>query len=300
MIVGNLVAGRGPSPNRIRRFGIFQVLRVVKLAPFRRLGRAFGLALGGVAAIYGVLFAGSGREVLAGESEPRWCAPELETLAGEVCLYVPKHDAERPTNLVIFLHSLVGRGNTWQWEQQRTMVQAADRHGFAVLMPRGRLGLGPGGAEDVWAWPTAQRTEAAVEPSLVDEWKRARTAAEERHGAFERTFVFGFSSGAYYTASLALRNRIGADGYAIFAGGSGSKWKATNASSVTNRAPVFVAYGTKDPSRRDPQAFARLLKELDWPHRLDSAPVGHTVTHEQLRRAVDYLTAPPKARSKSP
>ena len=169
-------------------------------------------------------------------------------------------------------------------------------------MPRGRLGLGPGGATDVWAWPTAQRTEAEVEPSLVAEWTRARAAAEERHGTFERTFVFGFSSGAYYGASLALRNPIGADGYAIFAGGSGSKWKATNARSVTNRAPVFVAYGTKDPSRRDPQAFARLLKELDWPHRLDSAPVGHTVTHEQLRRAVEFLTAPAarKGSAKSP
>jgi poly(3-hydroxybutyrate) depolymerase len=224
-------------------------------------------------------------------SEPRWCAPELEALAAEVCLYVPKKRPESPSVLVVFLHSLVGRGSSWQWEQQRTMMQTADRHGFVVLMPRGRLGLGPGGKPDVWAWPTAQRTEAEIEPSLVAEWQTARAVAEERLGRFERTFVYGFSSGAYYAASLALRNRIGADGYAIFAGGSGSRWKAASARSVTHRAPVFVAYGTKDPSRRDPQAFAKLLKELDWPHRLDSARVGHTVTHDQLRRAFDYLNA---------
>jgi predicted esterase len=236
--------------------------------------------------------------VAVAESEPRWCAPELETLDDEVCLYVPQRGMTQKT-VVIFLHSLVGRGTDWQWEQQRTMMMAADRHGVAVLMPRGRLGLGPGRAPDVWAWPTAQRTEAAVEQSLIAEWSAARAVAEKRHGAFERELVFGFSSGAYYAASLALRNPIGAEGYGVFAGGSGSKWKAAGAKSVTDRPRVFIGYGTKDPSRRDPQAYARLLKELDWPHRLDAAPVGHTVTNEQLKRAFEYLAAAPKATKKN-
>lgn len=254
---------------------------------FGQRGRSLAVLLAGLAVV------ASTDVAVAQESEPSWCAPELETLAHSVCLYVPQRAMPQKT-VVIFLHSLVGRGTNWQWEQQRTMKQAADRHGFAVLMPRGRLGLGPGGAADVWAWPTAQRTEAAVEESLIAEWNAARAAAEKRHGAFERELVFGFSSGAYYAASLALRNPIGAEGYGVFAGGSGSKWKAANAKSVTDRPRVFVGYGTKDPSRRDPQAYARLLKELDWPHRLDSAPVGHTVTNEQLKRAFEYLTAEPK------
>jgi predicted esterase len=269
-------------------FGLIGFMKRLE-TPLRRTGGSFGLLRNGPAALALSLVCLC--PTLAAEgAEPRWCAPETDTLAGEVCLYVPKRAKERPTVLVVFLHSLVGRGNSWQWEQQRTMVQAADRYGFAVLMPRGRLGLGPGRAPDVWAWPTAQRTEAEVESSLVAEWARARDAAEKSHGPFERTFVYGFSSGAYYAASLALRNPIDADGYALFAGGSGSRWKATNARSVEKRAPVFVAYGTKDPARRDPQAFAKLLKELAWPHRLDSARVGHTVTHEQLRRAFEYLS----------
>ena len=254
----------------------------------------------GVTVAASLVLASSSRTVAAEGSEPRWCAPELEVLAHEVCLYVPQRGEQKPTTVVIFLHSLVGRGTNWQWEQQRTMVQAADRHGFAVLMPRGRLGVGPGGATDIWAWPTAQRTEAVHEPALVREWTNAREAAEKRLGRFERTLVYGFSSGAYYAASLALRNAIGAQGYAVFAGGSGSKWKASGAKSITNRPPVFVGYGTKDPSRRDPQAYARLLKELDWPHRLDAAPVGHTVTNEQLRRAFEFLTRAPKARQRVP
>jgi predicted esterase len=274
-----------------RAFGwVLTARRERAVTPLRRTAASFGLvpALSAVVAL--VLVAASSSAV-AESAAPGWCAPETEALPAEVCLYVPKRGAERPTTLVIFLHSLVGRDTSWQWEQQRTMIQTADRYGFAVLMPRGRLGLGPGRKPDVWAWPTAQRTEADVEASLLAEWSAARALAEKRLGAFDRTFVYGFSSGAYYAASLALRNPVGADGFALFAGGSGSKWKAMNAKNVTKRPPVFVAYGTKDPSRRDPQAFAKLLKELGWPHRLDSARVGHTVTHEQLRHAFEYLNA---------
>ncbi len=262
-----------------------------------RRSRGFPSSFGRFRAGFGLFAAGLAVATVsdvARADEPTWCAPELETLVHDVCLYVPARGDAKPKTVVIFLHSLVGRGTSWQWEQQRTMVQTADRHGFAVLMPRGRLGVGPGKKSDVWAWPTAQRTEAELEPALVAEWADARAVAEKKLGAFERTYVVGFSSGAYYAASLALRNPIGAQGFALFAGGSGSRWKASGAKSVANRAPVFVAYGTKDPSRRDPQAYAKLLKELDWPHRLDSAPVGHTVTHAQLTRAFEYLAGEPK------
>lgn len=268
-------------------FAGFMKRRFPSIRTLRGLGRSGVIALGSAA-----LLAGASDAARAEGGEPSWCAPELGVLENGVCLYAPRPKApeSRVSTLVVFLHSLVNRGTSWQWEQQRTMVQAADRHGFAVIMPRGRLGLGPGGAPDIWAWPTAQRTEAAVEGELVAEWAAARREAEERHGRFERVLVFGFSSGAYYTASLALRDRIGAQGYAVFAGGSGSRWKAAGARAVTERPRVFVGYGTKDPSRRDPLALARLLKELGWPHRVHAARVGHTVTHEQLRRAYEYLT----------
>ncbi len=224
-----------------------------------------------------------------GGAAPSWCAPELDVLSGDVCLATPERPSE-PKTVVLFLHSLVSRNTSVQWEQQRTIARAARGHGMAALMPRGRLGLGPGGAPDVWAWPTAERTERAVEAELVAEWTRAREQAEERLGRFERVFVFGFSSGAYYAASLALRNRIGADGFGIIAGGSGAKWKARLARTVEHRAPIFIGYGTKDPARADPRGLARLLHKLAWPHRLEAKPVGHTVTNALLDDAFAYLT----------
>ena len=54
---------------------------------------------------------------------------------------------------------------------------------------------------------------------------------------FDETFVAGFSSGAYYGSSLALRSAIDVDGFMFFAGGSG--WVKPVPGG--KRAPVFVA-----------------------------------------------------------
>jgi len=221
-----------------------------------------------------------------------WCAPELETLSDGMCFYAPPEAAttEHPT-LVLFLHSLVAVKSDWQWEQQRVLTKAAERHGFSVLMPRGRTGLGPRRAGDVWAWPTSPATQAEVEAELVAEWLAARKAIEARNGRrFERLLVFGFSNGAYYASTLALRDRLEADGYGVFAGGSGGKYASVLGSRTTHRAPIFVGYGTKDPAWPDMASLAETLKKLGWRHQLKAEPVGHLVTEAQLAAAVRFLS----------
>src|SRR5262245_22468300 len=98
---------------------------------FRRFPSSFGRFRARFGLLAVGLVVGTVSDV-AGAEEPTWCAPELETLVHDVCLYMPAKGGVKPTTVVIFLHSLVGRGTSWQWEQQRTMVQTADRHGFAV------------------------------------------------------------------------------------------------------------------------------------------------------------------------
>ena len=198
--------------------------------------------------------------------------------------------AEHPT-LVLFLHSLVAVKSDWQWEQQRVLVSAAQRHGFSVLMPRGRVGLGPGRAGDVWAWPTSPAKQAEVEDELIAEWLAARQQIETRNGRpFERLLIFGFSNGAYYTSTLALRNRLPADGYGVFAGGSGGKFASVQGSRTTQRAPIFIGYGTKDPAWRDMASLADTLKRLGWRHQVKAEPVGHLVTEAQLAAAMRFLS----------
>src|SRR6187431_1427937 len=123
-----------------------------------------------VAVLSSLLVAGTARAESAG-----WCAPEVETLSDGICFYAPEQPAtlEQPT-LVLFLHSLVAVKSDWQWAQQRELVKSADRHGFSLLMPRGRVGLGPRRAGDVWAWPTSPASQAEVEAELVAEWADAR------------------------------------------------------------------------------------------------------------------------------
>jgi predicted esterase len=229
--------------------------------------------------------------------EREWCAPELETLSDGVCFFAPDHAnatgaAHEPDTLVLFLHSLVGVNTDWQWEQQRVIVNAGRKFRFSALMPRGRRGIGPGRAPDVWAWPTAPRMQEQIEDELIREWGEARARAEARRGRrFERLLVFGFSNGAYYASSLALRGRLDdADGYGVFAGGSGGKYGAFVGSKTTRRAPIFVGYGTKDAARKDMQGLTATLKQLGWPHRVKVQHVGHIVTNAQLAGAFRFLT----------
>ncbi len=261
----------------------------------RRALASLALSLLGSAAL--------GSQALA-ESKPKaWCASELETIREGVCYYEAESAADatpssatpvraEPDTLVLYLHTLVGTGSTWQWEQQRIMWTAAKTYGFSVLMPRGRPGIGPKRAADVLAWPTSPKAQAAVEEELVSEWQELRETVERRRGRpFRHVWVFGFSNGAYYASSLALRARLPVEGYAAFAGGAGGKYSMILGSKAPRKTPIFVGYGTKDPARADMKELITTLKKLGWPHQSLSQPVGHIVTHDQLRRAVSFLVA---------
>jgi predicted esterase len=227
-----------------------------------------------------------------GQAEQRWCAPELDALGDHSCFFSPKLAGQSPARvLVVFLHGLVGAGISWQWEQQRLMVRAAAAHGFSALMPRGRLGIGPGRDPAVRAWPNSKQAQQAVEGEVLAELAETRRAVELQRGKFDKVLVFGFSNGAYYAASLALRGKLDVDGYGVFAGGSGNKYDALLAASASRRVPVFVGYGTRDPDHLRQKQLVALLRKQGWRHRAKAASVGHTVTDDQLRSALAFLLA---------
>jgi predicted esterase len=235
-------------------------------------------------------------EATAVEATERWCAPEFEALAGEVCAFVPPRESDGPRTLVIFLHGLVVPGSGWQWNQQRAAARAAGAHGFAVLMPRAVRGRGPKAMGDVWGWPGG--ASADVEAAIVAAWQAARAELEARDGRpFERVWVFGYSSGAYYASSLALRGRLAGggplrvDGFAAFAGGGGAS-PAIEAAARRARArtPLFVAWGERDRSHRDPMRLAAMLRRVGWPAKGEASPkAGHAMTDAQAAAAVRFL-----------
>ncbi|WP_437731888.1 alpha/beta hydrolase [Sorangium sp. So ce1335] len=221
----------------------------------------------------------------------RWCAPELASLPGEVCASLPAKEAPGPRVLVIFLHGVVQPDSGWQWAQQRAAARVGARHGVAVMMPRGRRGIGPRTMEDWWCWPTATAAQAAHEDALLAQWDAARAELERRAGGrFERVFVFGFSNGAYYATSLAMRGRLPVDGYAAFAGGSGARYLERAGARAKRRVPLFVGWGGKDPAHRDQVALARMLRRLNWPSKALGKPrAGHAMTDDQVDRAFEFL-----------
>lgn len=242
----------------------------------------------------------SDAEGVENPSKPNeWCAPELESVGGSNCFWLAPPGAP----LVIFLHGLTGVGGTWHWDQQRMYVRLAKRHQFSALIPRGRRGIGPGRDPDILGWPNSQRAQTEVEHDVLADLAQARKALEERAGKFGAVFVFGFSAGAYYATSLMLREKIDVDGFAAFAGGSGNDYQELQAKRVKKRIPMFLGYGRKDPDRKRQQELARMLANLNWPHRVVAENIGHTVTNEQVTAALEFLlqskssamVAPPKA-----
>jgi predicted esterase len=216
---------------------------------------------------------------------PAWCAPETEALgAGDIC-HVDFDTSERRT-LVVFLHGVVPRASTWQWTQQRAILREARYFHFAAIMPRAPA-VGPDGAGG-FAWPGGA-DDADADRARVDSWREAARTLETRAGRpFDEVFVIGFSSGAYYATSLALHDRMKADGYVLLAGGS----PLQGSTDVPHRTPVFIgvcAYNRATaPAAR---ALGQWLADHDWPHRVNEQPVGHMVSDLHVVRALAYLRA---------
>jgi len=248
------------------------------------------------------LVAGSSSPARAGEDDDAgappadaaaalWCAADLETLPSEVCAFEPSKPAAGPRTLVVFLHGVVKPETSWQWAQQRGAARAAAQHGFTVIMPRGRRGVGPPGMEDWWTWPTSAAAQGAVEDLVIAEWTAAQALLEKRAGKpFDRVWIFGFSNGAYYATSLAMRGRLPVAGYAAFAGGSAAPHLRRAGASTKRRARFYLAWGEKDPAHRDQVKLAAMLGALRWDAKArGSRRAGHAMTDAAVAEAVAFL-----------
>jgi len=229
-------------------------------------------------------------EPAAEAQPPAWCAPELETVAEGVCYALP--EGEAPTELLIFLHGVIAPRVNWQWAQQRSAARVAAAHGLAVLMPRGRRMLRTDHMKDWWTWPTARVAQQRVETEVIEQWWSAKRALEAQLGRpFERVYLFGFSNGAYYVSSLALRGRVAVDGFAAFAGGMAPKRIRPAAYADVPRVPFYVGYGHRDTTAlRDAASLRKAFRVLQWPGKVVGRKrVGHAMTDSQAHEAIELF-----------
>lgn len=215
-----------------------------------------------------------------------WCAPEVEALSEDVCHIGSAKDAEAKgrRTLVIFLHGAIARDTDWSWTQERALTRQAKQSGFEAIFPRSPL------AKSGYVWPGSVEAVSDGEGAIIDGWMAAKKKLEARNGRpFDDVFVMGFSSGAYFVSSLALRGRLDVDGYAVFAGGSGLAGPKVDAS---RRVPVFVGVCAQDTqTRAHSRAFAGAVASLGFPHRSDEQPIGHMFGDAHVAHAVSWLRA---------
>ncbi len=212
---------------------------------------------------------------------PAWCAPEVEELTEGVC-HIDGGQPEGRRTLVIFLHGAIAKDTTWQWTQERALLRQARQAHFEAIFPRAPLGTSG------YVWPGSLRAQQGVEQELIDGWIAARKMLEAKSGKpYDDVFVMGFSSGAYFVSSLALRGRLDVDGYAVFAGGVAY---APRPGETPHPTPVFVGVCANDPhTAPDSRALGGALSMRGWPHRVDEEHVGHMFSDVHVVHAVSYL-----------
>jgi predicted esterase len=223
------------------------------------------------------------RAETAATPAPAWCAPEVEALSDGVCHVDGGQRGERRA-LVIFLHGMIAKNTTWQWTQERALLRQAKEAGFEAIFPRAPLG------DSGYAWPGSVKAQDEAVGDLVAGWRAARAALEERAGRpFDDVFVMGFSSGAYFASSLALRGLFDANGYAVFAGGAAYPARPGDS---PHAVPVFVGVCADDSQTADDsRSVGAALTARGWPHRVDEQHVGHMFSDVHVVHAASYLRA---------
>jgi predicted esterase len=212
-----------------------------------------------------------------------WCAPEVTELSDHVCYFDGGAPADGRKTLVIYLHGALAQTPGFFYMQQRAMALHAKKHGFTVLMPTGPSdGVG-------YVWPTGQAAQKDQEPGILAGIAKARGDLEKRVGhKFDETFVVGFSSGAYYGSSLAVRNMLDVDGYIVLAGGS--SWVKAEAVAKSKRAPVFVGVSAADPQTAGhSRSFAGALAGMGWPFKVEERNAGHMVDWTFMAHGIAWL-----------
>jgi predicted esterase len=219
----------------------------------------------------------------AREAHKPWCAPEVAELSDHVCYFEGGTPADGRRTLVIYLHGALAMTPGFAYLQQRAMALHARRHDFTVLMPTSPSdGVG-------YVWPTAQSTQREQEPAILAGIKKARADLEKRVGhRFDEAFVVGFSSGAYYGSSVALRGALDVDGYIVLAGGS--SWVRPELAATARRAPVFVGVSAADPQTAGhSRALAGSLATLRWPFKVEERNAGHMVDWTFVAHGIAFL-----------
>lgn len=252
------------------------------MTSLRRLAIASASAALGVACMVG---APATADAAPSKKAPAaWCGDGFEALPGDVCHIDgrAKNQAGGKRTLVIWLHGLIGTKTDWSQKHQKMLQRVAKASNVEVLFPKA-----PEIPGNAYGWPGTAEAQKEKEGALIDQWMAAKTTLEKRDNkSYDEVFVFGFSSGAYFASSLAMRGRLDVDGYAVFAGGQPMPAQPP----VTHYAPVFVGVCADDPQTANhSRSFGGSLAGAGIPRMVSEQHVGHGLSEVHWAQAIAYL-----------
>jgi predicted esterase len=214
-----------------------------------------------------------------------WCIEAVTPLDVDCCYVLP----ERPTrDLLVYLHGVVppGRDSRQKTNFETVVANASRRAGVAAIMPRGWDDVAPKRIAKWWAWPTNPGTFRRRTPAFVARVTELRARLEAMTGArFERVWVAGSSSGAYYAAALALHGALPADGYGAMSGGSGGP---TPELAALAPRPFYVGFGRGDSVGPKARALGDALRAAKWPVQVAEHDVPHGAREVYLDEAFAF------------
>jgi predicted esterase len=218
--------------------------------------------------------------------EAEFCPERVKALDEDACFVLP---SERTKELVIYLHGIVPPTKTSVQKTNLAAVvaNATERAGVAALLPRGTQGLAPKGYPGWWGWPTSTASYERDGAAEIAKLREKRSQLEALLGSkFERVYLAGSSSGAYFVAAIALFGGMPEiAGYGVLSGGAGYKTKAFD--KVLKR-PVYVGFGKNDSVAPSARALGRLLEGAGWPVRTGAHPVPHGAREIYLDEAFAF------------
>ena len=224
----------------------------------------------------------------AASKDKPWCAPEVTELGDHTCYFDGATKTDGRRTLVVYLHGSLATTPGFQWLQQRAMAIHAKRQHFTVLLPTSPL------VDGGYVWPTGRAAQERHEGDVLRGLVQSKKKLERTLGVhFDETFIVGFSSGAYYGSSLAVRGALDVDGYVLLAGGS--SW-VRPPSDKSRRVPVFVGVSAADGQTADhSRALGATLAALAWPHRIEERNAGHMVDWTFMDHGIAWLRSRPRA-----
>ncbi len=212
-----------------------------------------------------------------------FCTERVHTLDTEACFALPP---KRTRELLIYLHGIVPPvpDSPQKRNLDQVVAEGAERAGVVALLPRGKQGFAPKAYPNWWGWPTSKAAYARYAREFISKIEAEREKLEAvLDTRFERVFLAGSSSGAYFVAAVALHGDMPeVAGFGVLSGGA---WYPTEGFEALPPRPVYVGYGKHDSVAASASALAKHFASAGWP--VEAAPhaVGHGAREVYLDEA---------------